>query len=72
MARVDPGRVVRRPAPALEHNTALRVRDGRVSLRMPLRICSLLAALALGGCANYQAVTGFAGETAAMTGAVRQ
>lgn len=39
---------------------------------VPLRVGSWLCALALGGCANYQAVTSFAGETTAMTGAVRQ
>lgn len=41
-------------------------------MHLPLRICLLLGALALGGCANYQAVTHFAGETTVMTGAVRQ
>jgi len=35
-------------------------------------MAGLLVALALGGCANYRAVTAFADETTAMTGAVRQ
>ncbi|WP_457325491.1 hypothetical protein [Roseateles sp. P5_E11] len=41
-------------------------------MSVPLRAIAALAVLALAGCANYKAITNFAGETTKMTGAVRQ
>lgn len=54
-----------------EHDGAIRQSRER-EMRFPLGVVAYTAVLMLSGCANYKAITTFAGETTKMTGAVRQ
>jgi hypothetical protein len=55
-----------------DHGCYGQARGREERMKLPLRVAACLTIVTLAGCANYKAITEFAGETTKMAGAVRQ